>query len=83
MAEAHPDSGRVFTRGRAGRQVLFTVRSEGLTATANWLAARAAAWQTQIFPLTRRKIPYCEECRLFGTAIDVGHWTRDTDNPRG
>ena len=77
------EEARLLTRRRAGRKVLFTVGPEGLTATANWLAARAAAWETPNFPLTRRKIPYCEECRLFGTAIDVGHWTRDTDRPRG
>jgi DNA-binding transcriptional ArsR family regulator len=37
----------LVTRRRAGRQVLFTVRPEGLTATAGWLAARAAAWQAR------------------------------------
>ena len=39
------EEARLVTRGRAGRQVLFTVRPEGLTDTANWLAARAAAWE--------------------------------------
>jgi DNA-binding transcriptional ArsR family regulator len=39
------EEARLVTRRRAGRQVLFTVRPEGLTATASWLAARAAAWQ--------------------------------------
>jgi DNA-binding transcriptional ArsR family regulator len=34
----------LVTRSRAGRQVLFAVRPEGLTATAGRLAARAAAW---------------------------------------
>ncbi len=27
--------------------MLFTVRPEGLTATAGWLTARAAAWERQ------------------------------------
>jgi DNA-binding transcriptional ArsR family regulator len=39
------EEARLVTRTRAGRQVLFTVRPEGLTATAGWLADRAAAWQ--------------------------------------
>jgi DNA-binding transcriptional ArsR family regulator len=34
----------LVTRRRAGRQVLFSVRPEGLQATANWLLARTAAW---------------------------------------
>ena len=38
------EEARLVTRRKAGRQVLFTVRPEGLTATADWLAARAAAW---------------------------------------
>ena len=39
------EEARLVTRRRAGRQVLFTVRPEGLAATAGWLAARAVAWQ--------------------------------------
>ena len=39
------EEARLVTRRKAGRQVLFTVRPEGLTATADWLAARAAAWE--------------------------------------
>src|SRR5580704_3697595 len=39
------EEARLVTRRRAGRQVLFAVRPEGLTATAGWLAARAAAWE--------------------------------------
>ncbi len=35
----------LVTRQKAGRQVLFRVRPEGLTATAEWLAARAIAWR--------------------------------------
>jgi DNA-binding transcriptional ArsR family regulator len=34
----------LVTRKRAGRQVLFSVRPEGLQATADWLMARTAAW---------------------------------------
>jgi DNA-binding transcriptional ArsR family regulator len=37
----------LVTRRRAGRQVLFTVRPEGLKATAGWLADRATAWEAQ------------------------------------
>jgi len=39
------EEARLVTRRRAGRQVLFTVRPEGLVAIAEWLSARAAAWQ--------------------------------------
>jgi DNA-binding transcriptional ArsR family regulator len=34
----------LVSRRRAGRQVLFTVRPEGLIITADWLAARVSAW---------------------------------------
>jgi DNA-binding transcriptional ArsR family regulator len=34
----------LVSRRRAGRRVLFTVRADGLAATADWLTARAAAW---------------------------------------
>jgi DNA-binding transcriptional ArsR family regulator len=37
----------LVSRRRAGRQVLFSVRTDGLTATADWLQARAAAWRAQ------------------------------------
>jgi DNA-binding transcriptional ArsR family regulator len=37
----------LVTRRRAGRQVLFSVRPEGLKATADWLLARTAAWLDQ------------------------------------
>jgi len=37
----------LVTRRRAGRQVLFSVRPEGLTTTADWLLARTAAWLRQ------------------------------------
>jgi DNA-binding transcriptional ArsR family regulator len=39
------EEARLVIRRRAGRQVLFTVCPEGLVATAEWLAARAVAWQ--------------------------------------
>jgi DNA-binding transcriptional ArsR family regulator len=39
------EEARLVTRRRAGRQVLFTVRPEGLMATAAWLTARATAWE--------------------------------------
>ena len=38
------EEARLVTRRRAGRQVLFTVRPEGLAAGADWLTDRAAAW---------------------------------------
>jgi len=41
------EDARLVTRRRAGRRVLFTLRSEGLTATAAWLTARAAAWDRE------------------------------------
>jgi DNA-binding transcriptional ArsR family regulator len=34
----------LVSRRRAGRQVLFTVRTDGLTAAAGWLTDRAIAW---------------------------------------
>ncbi len=34
----------LVSRRRVGRQVLFSVRPEGLQATADWLLARTAAW---------------------------------------
>jgi DNA-binding transcriptional ArsR family regulator len=37
----------LVTRRRAGRQVLFSIRPEGLQATADWLLARTAAWLGQ------------------------------------
>jgi len=37
----------LVSRRRAGRQVLFTVRSDGLTAGADWLLKRASAWRAQ------------------------------------
>ena len=37
----------LVSRRRAGRQVLFSVRPDGLTATADWLRDRATAWLAQ------------------------------------
>ncbi|HEY6493255.1 MAG TPA: metalloregulator ArsR/SmtB family transcription factor [Trebonia sp.] len=44
------EEARLVTRRRAGRQVLFTVRPEGLAATAEWLADRVAAWKGKGIP---------------------------------
>jgi DNA-binding transcriptional ArsR family regulator len=45
----------LVTRRRAGRQVLFTVRPAGLIATAGWLTARAAAWESENFVVDQGK----------------------------
>ena len=49
------EEARLVTRRRSGRQVLFTVCPEGLAATAEWLTARAFAWQPQQIPLDQGK----------------------------
>ena len=49
------EEARLVTRWRAGRQVLFTVRPEGLRGTAGWLTARAAAWETPNFTADQEK----------------------------
>jgi DNA-binding transcriptional ArsR family regulator len=38
----------LVTRRRAGREVLFSVRPEGLAATADWLTGRAALWRERL-----------------------------------
>jgi DNA-binding transcriptional ArsR family regulator len=38
------EESRLVSRRRAGREVLFSGRTEGLAATAQWLTCRAAAW---------------------------------------
>ena len=38
----------LVTRRRAGREVLFSVRPDGLAATAQWLTGRAGAWQERL-----------------------------------
>lgn len=42
------EESRLVSRRRAGREVLFSVRTEGLAATAEWLTCRAAAWRERI-----------------------------------
>jgi DNA-binding transcriptional ArsR family regulator len=37
----------LISRRRSGRQVVFSVRPEGLMTTADWLAARVSAWLSQ------------------------------------
>jgi len=39
------EDSRLVSRRRAGREVLFSVRPEGLAATADWLTGRVAAWR--------------------------------------
>jgi DNA-binding transcriptional ArsR family regulator len=38
----------LVSRRRAGREVLFSVRPEGLAATAEWLTCRAVLWQAHL-----------------------------------
>jgi DNA-binding transcriptional ArsR family regulator len=47
----------LVTRRRAGRQVLFAVRPEGLLATAGWLTARADAWANGAGPACSPNFP--------------------------
>lgn len=42
------EDSRLVSRRRAGREVLFSVRPEGLDAVADWLAGRAAAWRERL-----------------------------------
>jgi DNA-binding transcriptional ArsR family regulator len=51
------EEARLVSRRRAGRQVLFTVRTDGLTAAAGWLTARAAAWSGRNDPADQEKDP--------------------------
>jgi DNA-binding transcriptional ArsR family regulator len=39
------EESRLVSRRRSGRQVLFSVRPQTLSAVADWLTARAAAWR--------------------------------------
>jgi hypothetical protein len=41
------EEARLVSRATEGRRVLFTVRTDGLAATASWLIARATAWSAQ------------------------------------
>jgi DNA-binding transcriptional ArsR family regulator len=47
----------LVSRATAGRQVLFTVRTDGLTDAAGWLTARAAAWNGRNRPADRAEDP--------------------------
>jgi DNA-binding transcriptional ArsR family regulator len=47
----------LVSRRRVGRQVLFTVRTDGLTAAAGWLTDRAAAWSERNNPAHQAKDP--------------------------
>jgi DNA-binding transcriptional ArsR family regulator len=38
----------LVSRRRVGREVLFSVRSEGVSATADWLTGRAALWRERL-----------------------------------
>ena len=51
------EEARLVSRSRAGRQVLFTVRTDGLAAVAGWLTDRAAAWSGQHDPADQEKDP--------------------------
>ena len=42
------EDSRLVGRRRVGREVLFTVRPEGLAAAAEWLTGRAALWQAHL-----------------------------------
>jgi DNA-binding transcriptional ArsR family regulator len=41
------EESRLVSRRRAGREVLFSVRPEGLEVMAGWLSERAASWRGQ------------------------------------
>jgi DNA-binding transcriptional ArsR family regulator len=74
------EGSRLVSRRRAGREVLFSVRPEGLAFTADWLTGRAAAWQERLERLERGAQealnglppPIAWQCRWFGKARDVG-----------
>jgi len=42
------EEARLVSRRRAGREVLFSVRPEGLDAVADWLTGRAASWRERL-----------------------------------
>jgi DNA-binding transcriptional ArsR family regulator len=44
---------QLVSRRRAGREVLFSVRPEGLAAAADWLTSRAAGWRERLESLGR------------------------------
>lgn len=47
------EDSRLVRRERVGREVLFSVETERLTAASSWLAARANAWQDRLRSLKR------------------------------
>ena len=47
----------LVSRRRAGRQVLLTVLTDGLTAAAGWLTDRAIAWSDRNIPADQVKDP--------------------------
>jgi DNA-binding transcriptional ArsR family regulator len=47
----------LVSRATAGRRVLFTVRTDGLTAAAGWLTDRAAAWSERNDPADQEEGP--------------------------
>jgi DNA-binding transcriptional ArsR family regulator len=51
------EDARLVSRATAGRQVLFAVRTDGLTVAAGWLTARAAAWSGRRDAADRGKDP--------------------------
>ena len=54
------DPGReacLVSRATAVRQVVFTVRTDGLTAAAGWLTGRAAARSERIDPANQEEDP--------------------------
>ena len=47
------EESRLVSRRRVGREVLFSVRPEGVVATADWLTVRASAWRDRLESLSR------------------------------
>jgi DNA-binding transcriptional ArsR family regulator len=47
----------LVSRRRVGREVLFSVRPEGLTAAAHWLTGRAALWGERPDYIRTRAVP--------------------------
>jgi DNA-binding transcriptional ArsR family regulator len=45
---------RLVTSHRAGKEVLFTVRTQQLTATASWMTTLAATWEERLQLLKRQ-----------------------------
>lgn len=47
------EEARLVTSHRAGREVLYSVRSEALTDTASWLTSLASVWDERLRRLKR------------------------------